>query len=342
MLYFNKLKRCYIIAEISANHGQDFDYATKMIKSAKECGADAVKFQCYSPNTMTINCNNEDFKIKHPKWNGQTLYQLYEKAYIPWNWLEKLKKISDNLGILFFATSFDKTSVDFLESLNVPIHKIASFELVDLPLIEYIAKTKKPLILSTGMATFREIEEAIDTAKKAGAQDIALLKCVSDYPAKYEDMNLKTIPDMISKFKVSVGLSDHTSGIASSIAAVCLGAKIVEKHFTISRRIQTPDSFFSIEPKELKELVDSIRIVEKSLGRVYYGPTYTEKRNRMFRRSLYIVKDIKKGEKFNSNNVQSIRPGYGLKPSYLRSILGKKSKINQKKGTALKMCNIKA
>jgi pseudaminic acid synthase len=332
---WGKKSRCFVIAEISANHGQNLNRAITMIEKAKQCGADAVKFQCYTPDTMTIDCDKKYFKIKHPKWGGQTLYQLYKKAYTPWDWFKELKKISDDLGILFFATAFDKTSVDFLENLNVRIHKIASFELVDLPLIEYIAKTQKPLILSTGMATLGEIKEAVNVAKRAGGKDVTLLKCVSDYPAKYEEMNLRTIPDMAKSFRLPVGLSDHTLGTATSIAGVCLGAVMIEKHFTLSRKIKTPDSFFSIEPAELKELVDSIKIVEKALGTVNYGCMDNEKNSMIFRRSLFTVKDIKMGEKFTEENVQSIRPGHGLHPKYLSKIIGKRAKNDIKKGVPL-------
>ena len=338
---FGNLKNCFIVAEISANHGQSFKRAVALIKKAKEAGADAVKFQCYTPDTLTINCNNKYFRIRHPKWGGQTLYQLYQKAYTPWNWLKELKKIAEDLGLVFFATAFDKTAVDFLEDLDVPIHKIASFELVDLPLIEYIAKTKKPLILSTGMATLKEIEEAVDTAKKAGTKDIILLKCVSSYPARPEEMNLRTIPDMAKRFNLPVGLSDHTIGVATSIAAVCLGAKLVEKHFCLSRKIETPDSFFSLEPKEFKLLVENIRIVEKALGKVHYGLTEEEKRSRVFRRSLFIIKDVKKNEKFTEENIKSIRPSFGLPPKYLYEVIGKKAKENIKKGTPLRWDMIK-
>ncbi|MEM5875593.1 MAG: pseudaminic acid synthase [Candidatus Aenigmatarchaeota archaeon] len=336
MINFKKLKNCFIVAEISANHGQNFNRAIALIKKAKECGVDAVKFQCYTPDTLTINCDNEYFRIKHPKWGGQTLYQLYKKAYTPWDWFKKLKKVAEDLGLIFFATAFDKTAVDFLEELEVPIHKIASFELVDLPLIEYIAKTKKPLILSTGMATLKEIKEAVEVAKNAGAKDIILLKCVSSYPAKYEEMNLKTIPDMQKRFKLPVGLSDHTLGIATSIAAVCLGAKLIEKHFCLSRKIETPDSFFSLEPQELKMLVENIRNAEKSLGEVHYGLTEDEKKSRVFRRSLFVVKDIKKGEVFTEYNVRSIRPAYGIHPKNYNKILGKQAKMNIKRGSPLK------
>jgi N-acetylneuraminate synthase (EC 2.5.1.56) len=332
---FKNLKNCFIVAEISANHGQDFNRAVSLIKEAKRCGADAVKFQCYTPHTLTINCNNKYFKVKHHKWGGQTLYQLYQKAYTPWNWFKELKKIAEDLGIIFFATSFDKKSVDFLENLDVPIHKIASFELIDLPLIEYIAKTKKPLILSTGMATLKEIKEAIDTAKKAGAKDIILLKCVSSYPAKPEEMNLITIQDMKKRFKLPVGLSDHTLDITTSIVAISLGAKLIEKHFTLSREINTPDNFFSLEPKEFEELVKNIKIVESLIGKIHYGPTKGEKIELKNRRSLFAIKDIKKGEPFTEENIRSIRPSFGLPPKYLKLILGKKAKKDIKMGTPL-------
>ncbi|MBP7089111.1 MAG: pseudaminic acid synthase [Candidatus Omnitrophica bacterium] len=335
MINLKKLKDTFIIAEVSANHGQNFKRAVSLIRKAKECGVDAVKFQCYNPDTLTINCSNKYFQIHHPKWGGQTLYQLYKKAYTPWNWFKKLKKVSDDIGIIFFATAFDKTSVDFLEELAVPIHKISSFELVDLPLIEHMAKTKKLLILSTGMANLKEIKEAVSAAKSAGAKDIALLKCISSYPARYQEMNLKTIPDMAKKFKLAVGLSDHTLGITTSIAAVCLGARIIEKHFTLSRKVKTADSFFSIEPPELKSLVENIRIAEKSLGKIAYGLTNDEKISKVFRRSLFVVKDIKKGELFTEDNIKSIRPSNGIKLKYLREIIGKAAAKDIKKAVPL-------
>jgi len=331
------LKNCFIVTEISANHCRNFKQAIALIKKAKECGADAVKFQTYTPDTLTIDVDNKYFRIKHPKWKGQTLYQLYRKAYTPWMWFKKLKRIADSLGIIFYSTAFDKTSVDFLEELNVPIHKISSFELVDLPLIEYVARTKKPLMLSTGMATLSEVKEAVNAAEKAGAKDIILLRCVSNYPAKPEEMNLKTILHMQKLFKCPIGLSDHTLGIAVSLAAVSLGAKVIEKHFILSRNIKTPDSFFSIEPQELLELVRNIRIVEKSLGRVHYGSTEGETKNKVFRRSLFIVKDIKKGEKFTEENIRSIRPAYGIHPKYFKHVIGKKAKRDIKKGAPLKL-----
>jgi len=336
MIDFKKLKSCFIVAEISANHGQNFNRAVSLIKKAKDCRVDAVKFQTFTPDTITIDGDNKYFEIRHSKWKSQTLYQLYKKAYTPWSWFKKLKRVADDLGIIFFSTAFDKTAVDFLEELDVPMHKIASFELVDLPLIEYAAKTKKPLIMSTGMATIKEIEEAVNIAKKAGAKEVILLKCVSSYPAKPEEMNLRTIPDLKKHFKVPVGLSDHTIGMGVSIAAVSLGAAMVEKHFTLSRKIKTPDSFFSTEPQELKQIVENIRIVEKAIGKVYYGLTDEEKKNKIFRRSLFVVEDIKKGEVFTEENTKSIRPGHGLHPKYFKKLLKKKATIDIKRGAPLK------
>ncbi|MCK5160363.1 MAG: pseudaminic acid synthase [Candidatus Aureabacteria bacterium] len=330
-----KQKRCFIVAEISANHGQNFNRAAAMIKKAKECGADAVKLQTYTPDTLTIDSCKRYFKINHPKWGGQTLYRLYSKAYTPWHWFKKLKKIADDEGLIFFSTAFDKTAVDFLEDINVPLHKIASFELVDIPLIEYMAKTRKPVILSTGMADLSEIREAVNAAKKSGAKDITLLKCVSSYPARPREMNLRTITDMKKRFNLPVGLSDHTMGTGVSAAAVTLGACMIEKHFTLSRKIKTPDSFFSLEPAELKDLVDNIRMAEDALGKIHYGLTPGQKKSRVFRRSLFVVKDIKKGEKFTEDNVRSIRPADGLKPNNFKKILGKTARKNIKNGTPL-------
>jgi len=328
-------KGVFVIAEVSANHGQDFGRAVSMIKEAKRCGASAVKFQVYTPDSLTIDCNKRYFKIKHSQWGGQTLYELYKKAYTPWKWFPKLKKVADNEGIIFFATAFDKSAVDMLEKLNVTIHKVASFELVDLPLIEYMARTKKSLVLSTGMATISEIKEAVNVAKKAGAEDIILLKCISNYPAKPEEMNLRTIPDMQKKFKCTIGLSDHSLGTAASTTAVALGAKVIEKHFILSKKLSTPDNFFSIEPQELEELVKNVKIAEKALGSIHYGLTKQEKKSKVFRRSLFVVKDIQKGGIFCEENIRSVRPGHGLPPRYLNKVLGQRARRNIKKGTPL-------
>lgn len=332
---FRGLNRCFIIAEVSANHGQKFDTAVRMIHEAKRCGADAVKFQTYTPDTITLKCDNKYFYIGHSKWKGQTLHELYQKAYTPWDWFGRLKKAADDAGIIFFSAAFDRTAVDLLESLDVPFHKVASFELNDLPLIEYMARTRKPIIMSTGMATVAEIKEAVNTARKAGASEIVLLRCVSSYPAQPKDMNLRTIPDLKKRFKCAVGLSDHSMGPNAAIAAVCVGATVVEKHFILSKKTKTPDSFFSIDPEELKDLIRQVRLTEEMLGKVSYGLSTEEIKNRTFRRSLFAVKDIAKGEVLTEDNVRSIRPAHGLSPRHFKAILGKKAKAAIVYGTPL-------
>lgn len=332
---FKNLNRCFIIAEVSANHGQNFETAVKMIREAKRCGANAVKFQTYTPDTITLKCDKPCFQIGHSKWKGQTLHELYQKAYTPWDWFGRLKKAADEAGIIFFSAAFDTTAVDMLESLDVPFHKVASFELNDIPLIEYMAKTRKPLIMSTGMATVAEIREAVASARKAGAGEIVLLKCVSSYPAQPGDMNLRSIPDMKKRFGCAVGLSDHSMGHDAAVAAVSLGAQVVEKHFMLSKKTKTPDSFFSITPSELSDLVLHVRTSEAMLGKVFYGLSEEEKKNRSFRRSLFAVRDIREGEKLTHENVRSIRPAHGLSPKYLKQILGKKAKTAIAYGTPL-------
>lgn len=333
---FKDLKRCFIIAEVSANHGQKFETALKMIHEAKRCGADAVKFQTYTPDTITLKCNNSYFHIGHSKWKGQTLHELYQKAYTPWEWFKDLKKEADKAGIVFFSAAFDKTAVDLLEDLYVPFHKVASFELNDLPLISCMARTRKPIIMSTGMATIDEIDEAVATAKKAGASEVVLLRCVSSYPAEPKDMNLRTIPDLKRRFQCAVGLSDHSMGANAAVAAVCMGACIIEKHFILSKRIKTPDSFFSIDPPEFKDLVNQVRTTQEMLGEVSYALSPEETNNRTFRRSLFAVKDIAKGDVLTEDNVRSIRPAHGLSPKYFQGILGKKAKTTIQYGTPLK------
>jgi pseudaminic acid synthase len=326
----------YIVAELSANHNQSFEQSVALIRAAKEAGADAVKLQTYTPDTITINSDSPLFR--HPAdslWKGKTLYELYQEAYMPWEWQPKLKEIADEIGIDLFSTAFDPTAVDFLEQMGVPVHKVASFEIVDIPLIEKMARTGKPLIISTGMATLGEIEEAVQAARRAGATQIALLKCTSAYPAPPEEMNLRTIPHLAEAFGVPVGLSDHTLGIAVPVAAVALGACIVEKHFTLSRDIGGPDSAFSLEPHEFKAMVEAIRTVEKALGKVHYGVSEREMQSRIFRRSLFVVKDMKAGEMFTEENVRSIRPGYGLPPKFLKYIIGRRATQNIKMGTPL-------
>ena len=330
----------WIIAELSANHNQDFTQAVQLINAAKEAGADAIKLQTYTPDTMTIESDNEYFRIgKGTIWEGKSLYDLYKEAYTPWEWQPKLKKIANDLGMDLFSAPFDKTAVDFLEKMNVPAYKIASFELVDIPLIRYVAKTGKPMIISTGMATLAEIDEAVTAAREAGCKELGLLKCTSAYPAKPEEMNLRTVPHMAEAFCAPVGLSDHTLGIAVPVAAVALGACIIEKHFTLSRNIPGPDSSFSLEPHEFKAMVDAIRTTEKVLGEVQYKVTEREFASRVFRRSLFIVKDMKAGDEFTEENVRSIRPGCGLLPKNMKTLLGKKVIRDVKKGSPL-ICDL--
>jgi len=326
----------YIVAEISANHGQQYDGAVQLIKAAKEAGADAVKLQTYTADTMTIQSDAPEFRIKGGTlWDGKTLYDLYNEACMPWEWQPKLKNIADGLGMDFFCTRFDRTSVDFLQGLGVAAYKVASFEIVDLPLIEYVAGMGKPVIISTGMATLAEIKEAVKAAQRAGGKSLALLKCTSAYPAPPEEMNLLTIADMAKKFGLPVGLSDHTLGISVPVAAVSLGACIIEKHFTLSRSTPGPDSAFSLEPAEFKNMVDAIRTAEKALGKVSYEVSGQEQKSRVFRRSLFVVKDMTAGEVFTSENVRSIRPGQGLHPRYLKDVLGRRAACNIKRGTPL-------
>lgn len=328
--------KTYIIAEMSANHNQDYNQAVKIIRAAKKAGADAVKIQTYTPDTLTIDCKNKYFSIgKGTIWEGKNLYQLYGEAYTPWKWQPKLMKIANNIGIDFFSTPFDPTAVDYLKKMGVPAFKIASFELVDIPLIEYTAKAGKPMIMSTGMATLAEINEAVKTAMGAGCKEIALLKCTSAYPAKHEEMNLRTIPHMANTFGLPIGISDHSLGIAVPIAAIALGACIIEKHFTLSRSIPGPDSSFSLEPDEFLSMVSAVRITEKALGSVWYGVTKKEKASRVFRRSLFVVENMNAGDTFSKYNVRSVRPGYGLHTRYFENIIGKSAKKDIKKGTPL-------
>ena len=324
----------FIIAELSANHMNDFNIAVKTIEAMAESGADAVKFQTFTPDTITIDCDNNYFQIKQGTvWDGQVLYNLYEDAYMSWDWQPKLKKIAEDLGLIVFSSPFDKTSVDFLEDMDVPAYKIASFEITDVPLIEYVASKGKPIIISTGIADLEDIELAVQTCLDAGNDQIALLKCTSSYPAPLEEINLNTIPDIKERFDVIVGLSDHTLGGEVSVASIALGAKIIEKHFILDRNMGGPDSEFSMEPDEFKQMVDSIRNVEKALGTVSYELSDKMKSNREFSRSLFVVEDMKKGDIITEENVRSIRPGFGLPPKYLNEIIGKKVNKDLKMGT---------
>ena len=318
----------YVIAELSANHNGKFDTAIKIINEAKKAGADAVKLQTYTADTITLNSNAEDFQIHGGLWDGKTLYQLYQEAHMPWEWHKPLFDHARQLGITIFSSPFDNTAVDLLEDLNAPAYKIASFEAVDLPLIKYVAGTGKPMIISTGMADAEEIQEAIDAARAGGCKELAILHCVSGYPARAEDYNLRTIPDMIERFGLVTGLSDHTLDNTTAIASVVMGASIIEKHFTLDRSGGGPDDSFSLEPAELAALCRDSKTACAALGKVDYGLKSSEQGNVKFRRSLYFVKDMKAGDVITADAVRSVRPGFGLAPKYLEAILGCIVKIN--------------
>ena len=327
----------YIIAEMSANHAGNLERAKQIIAAAKEAGADCIKIQTYTPDTITINCDNQYFQIDGGTWEGENLYQLYEKAYTPWEWQKELKEEADKIGIDFFSTPFDNSAVDFLETLDIEFYKIASFELVDIPLIKYVASKGKPIIMSTGMATLGEIEEAVQAIREEGNEQIALLRCASAYPALTDEMNLLTMKNMGETFGVPVGLSDHSMGSIGAVTAVALGAKIIEKHFCLSREIENPDASFSMTPDEFKQMVQDIRQAEKAIGVVKYGPTKQEKASTIFRKSIFCVKDIKKGEVITTDNVRVIRPGFGLEPKYFEKILGQVALRDLQKGTPIQM-----
>lgn len=325
----------YVIAEMSANHNGDIENAYKIIKMAKEAGADAVKLQTYKPDTITMDMRTPEFMIEGGLWGGQSLYELYESAYMPWDWHEPLFDYARQLGITIFSSPFDSTAVDLLEELNAPAYKIASFEAVDLPLIKYVAQTGKPMIISTGMADAEEIQEAIDAAREGGCKELAILHCVSGYPAPAEDYNLLTINDMQARFMLPVGLSDHTLDNTTAIASVALGACIIEKHVTLNRCGGGPDDSFSLEEPELKALCDGAKTAWQALGKVDYGRKSSEQGNVKFRRSLYFVKNIKAGELITEEHIKSIRPGYGLPPKYLAQLIGLTASQDIERGTAV-------
>jgi pseudaminic acid synthase len=327
----------FIIAEMSGNHNQSLERALEIVEAAAKAGVDALKIQTYTADTMTLNLDNKDFKIEDPEslWKGNTLYQLYQQAYTPWEWHKPIFDKCRELGIIPFSTPFDETAVDFLEELDAPMYKIASFENNHIPLIKKVASTGKPMIISTGMATVAELDETVRVAREAGCKDLVLLKCTSTYPATPEDSNILTIPHMRELFDCQVGLSDHTMGIGVAVASVALGATVIEKHFTLSRADGGVDSAFSMEPEEMKALVIETERAWQSLGKVTYGPTEREKSSMKFRRSIYVAKDIKAGEEFTKDNLRIIRPGFGLSPKYYDKLLGKKAKQNLVKGTAL-------
>lgn len=318
------MNKTFIIAELSANHNHNLQTAIDSIKAAAEIGVDAVKIQTYTADTLTLNCRKDDFVLKGGLWDGKSLYELYQEAYTPWEWHEELFKVANDEGITLFSTPFDNTAVDLLESLGNPIYKIASFEIMDMELIRYAAAKGKPMIMSTGVATEQEIEEAIAACQEMGNNDITLLKCTSEYPAKIADANLSMIPDMKKRFNVKVGLSDHTMGSLVPTVAVALGAEVVEKHFILDRSIGGPDSAFSMDKKEFSQLVKDIRAAESSLGRVDYSLTPAKEKSRLSAgRSLYVAKDIKAGELLTRENIRCVRPGYSLHPRYINQILGK-------------------
>jgi len=324
----------YVVAELSANHHQEFEQAVRILHAAKAVGADAVKLQTYTPDTITIRSDREYFRIGGGTlWDGRTLYDLYGEAHTSWGWQPKLKQVADDLGLDLFSSPFDSTAVDFLEGMGVPAYKLASCELVDIPLIQKMAHTGKPLLISTGMATVEEIEEALNAARGAGCTQIALLKCTAAYPALPNEMNLRTIPEMARRFQVPVGLSDHSTGIAVPVAAVALGACIIEKHITLSRSLQGPDSAFSLEPQEFKSMVEAVRIAEKALGEVHFGASPREQSTRVFRRSLFIVEDVRQGQTLTPENVRSIRPGHGLHTRHLPEVIGKRAARDIERGT---------
>ena len=332
-----------IIAEISANHNGSLKRAIKIVKKAAECGVDAIKLQTYTPDTMTLNSKKKDFFINDKKslWYGKSLYNLYKQAYTPWEWHKTLFREARKLGLIYFSTPFDDTSVNFLKKFNLPIYKISSFENTDLRLIKLVAKTKKPMIISLGMANYREIKEAVFTARIYGCKKLVLLKCTSAYPAKHSDANLTTIPFLRKKFKCEVGISDHTMGISVALAATALRASVIEKHFTLSRKDGGPDAKFSLEPDELKSLVKEVKNVWSSLGKIKLDKTKSEEKNVKFKRSIYVSEDIEKGDKLSKNNIRIIRPGYGIKSKYYDNIIGKIAVKKILRGTALKFSYFK-
>jgi pseudaminic acid synthase len=331
-------KRTFIIAELSANHNGDIKLALDSIRAAKRTGADAVKIQTYTADTLTIDCKNDYFKINHgTAWDGEYLYDLYKRAFTPWEWHAEIFRVANEEGIICFSSPFDNSAVDLLEELKAPIYKIASFEIQDIPLIEYAASKGKPMILSTGIAEIEDIELAIETCRNAGNNDITILKCTSAYPADPTDANLLTIPDIEERFGVKVGLSDHTMGIEGPVVAIALGATVIEKHFILDKKIGGPDAHFSLDEKEFTQMVKSARIAESMRGKIDYEMTEKKKKSRQFSRSLFIVKDVKAGEKINRENVRSIRPGFGIHPKYLSEIIGNKFNSDFKKGTPMSL-----
>jgi pseudaminic acid synthase len=328
----NDKSEVFIIAELSANHNGSIDNAIETIRAAKRVGANAIKLQTYTADTMTIDCDKDDFVIKGTIWEGRNYYSLYQEAYTPWEWHKQLFEVADKEGLVCFSSPFDKTAVDFLEILNVPAYKIASFEITDIPLIEYVASKGKPVILSTGIATTEDIDLALDACKRMGNKDIALLKCTSSYPAPIDEANMCMVHDLAERYGVISGLSDHTIGSTVPVVATCFGAKIIEKHFILDRSIGGPDASFSMDENEFTAMVKAVREAEKAIGAVDYTLTEKQVKGREFSRSLYVVEDIKKGEVITEKNVRSIRPGFGMHPKFLKNILGKRIKFSVNTG----------
>lgn len=334
-------KQTYLIAEMSANHAGKLENALEIVRQAARSGADCMKIQTYTADTLTIDCDNEYFQIKDGLWAGRTLYDLYQEAGTPWEWQGRIKRECEACGIDFLSTPFDFTAVDFLESLDCEAYKIASFELVDIPLIEYAASKGKPMIISCGMGSLEEIQDAVDACRRMGNEQIVLLKCCSEYPADFADMHLRNIPDMMERFRVPVGLSDHSMGSLAAVVGVSLGACVVEKHFCVSREIKNPDSAFSMEPEEFARMAEDIRNVEKLLSGPAYELSRKERENTVFRRSIFAVRDIRKGERFTKENIRCIRPGFGAKPKHYAALLGQPAKTMISRGTPLEFDEMK-
>jgi pseudaminic acid synthase len=326
----------FVVAELSANHHRSYQIAADTIHAIRESGADAVKVQTYTPDTITLDSDKDYFKIKQGTiWDGRTLYELYQEAYMPWEWQPDLKRLAESIGLTFFSAPFDNTATDLLEGMGVAMYKIASFEITDIPLIEYVASKGKPVIISTGIATLTDIEEALSACKRVGNNRVALLKCTSEYPTPIAAANLRTIPNMRETFHTVVGLSDHTSGMVASICAVTLGAKIIEKHFILDRKIPSPDASFSMEPQEFAQMVRAIREAEEAIGRVSYDLSEKVKKSREHARSLFVTMDMKRGDAFTGDNLRSIRPGFGMHPRHLTEVLGRRARTDIARGTPL-------
>ena len=326
---------CFIIAELSANHNGSLETAIETIKAAKRAGADAIKLQTYTADTMTIDSNKEDFIINGTIWEGKNLYKLYQEAYTPWEWHEKLFRVAADEGLVCFSSPFDQSAVDFLETLNTPAFKIASFEITDIPLIEYTASKNKPIIISTGIAQQEDIVLALEACHRMGNHDIALLKCTSSYPAPIDEANMIMVSDLAERYDVIAGLSDHTMGNIVPVVAICFGAKVIEKHFILDKSIGGPDASFSMDEKEFAEMVIAVRQAEKAIGEVNYNLTEKQKKGKDFSRSIYVVKDVKKGEVVTKNNIRSIRPGFGMSPKFFHDVLGKTFTVDVERGTPL-------